>query len=542
MDIQRTIIYMGLFIVGLMLWTEWQKYEEEVIVNNVKQIVTDNRTPIPAIAKVKSEHKKQNIPSSIKATYKVIEVVTDLLSLKISTQDGSIKQLTLLKHFTDADKKEALKILRHNNQDIYLASFGILDGQDTSDIEFFAEKTKYQLAENQEELIVVMHGINKNKLKVSREFKFTRGKHVIEVNTTVDNQSQQPWQGKLYYQLTRTEPAKASSGFAIGMNSYLGAAISDKKTKVYQKLPFSDFAKKPLDRPVESGWVAMQEHYFLSAFIPKEGTLNTFYSQVSSDQQYSIGYITQDINLAPRQQRTSFSSLYVGPEYSEELSELSPGLELTIDYGWLWFISTFLFASLKFIYEYTGNWGWSIIMLTIMIKLVFYRLSSASYKSMANMKKFQPKLQAIKEKYQDDKPKLNQAIMDIYRKEKINPLGGCLPIVIQIPVFIALYWVLLESVELRHAPFTLWINDLSSKDPYFVLPILMGLSMFLQQRLSPPAADPIQAKVMSFLPIVFTILFISVPAGLVLYWTVNNLLSIMQQWYITRSMEQKQNS
>lgn len=319
--------------------------------------------------------------------------------------------------------------------------------------------------------------------------------------------------------------------FHVG--SYTGASYSVPGQYKYKKVSFKDMEKNNLNADANGGWIAMQQHYFLSSWIPAKEAKNTIYTRASSGD-YSIGSVSQAIQVKPGQSQNVSAGLYVGPENTEVLQGIAPGLDLTVDYGWLWFLSSILFSIMKAIHSVVGNWGWAIVLVTVLIKLAFYRLSASSYKSMAGMRKLQPKLQALRERYGDDKAKLSQATMELYRAEQVNPLGGCLPILVQIPVFIALYWVLLESVELRQAPFIFWIKDLAAADPYHVLPIIMGATMLIQQKLNPAPPDPTQAKVMMFLPVLFTALFWSFPAGLVLYWIVNNTLSILQQWYITR--------
>ena len=549
MDIQKTIIYIGLFFVSLMLWAEWQKEQSErldkpsatlpsrapkVQGNITKEISTTKEVKRAPLV---SNSPKKPVVSATSFSNDYINITTDLLDLKIDTIGGAIVSATLNEHLVDINSDENYQLFNENDSDLYLAEMGFIqNGSALSKVKFISENKAYKL--EGDTLIVKLSGILSSDVYVERTYKFTKGLHSIEVNTVVTNSSNNEWAGQMYYQLVRKEK-EAKSGMMIGMNSYTGASISDPNNKLYEKVSFKDMHKKQLQRDVEGGWVAMQEHYFLSSFIPAQGTNNTFYSQEYADKQFAIGFSTNNTIIKSGDSHNFATTLYVGPEYGEELKELSDGLELTIDYGWLWFISGILFFLLKYIHNFVNNWGWSIILLTFLIKLVFYKLSSASYRSMAGMKKFQPKIQALKDKFGDDKAQMNKAVMELYRKEKINPLGGCLPILVQIPVFISLYWVLLESVELRHSPFILWIHDLSSRDPYYILPIMMGASMFLQQRLSPPPSDPIQAKVMQFVPVMLTFLFISVPAGLVLYWTVNNVLSILQQWYITKSMEVK---
>jgi YidC/Oxa1 family membrane protein insertase len=546
-DIQKVIIYAGLVVVGLMLWSEWQREHSMVQDHKISRPErADNDSPVVngSSSKSKIERAPSHFSKNIKTLQSAnsisdntITVKTDLLKVEIDRIGGGIVDATLLKHYINSNGEINYKLFDSDPKNLYLAETGIIvNGKPLPRTEYMSEKIMYSMSNNDEKLIVKLKGLQTDNIAIEKTYVFTRGKHSIKVDTKVNNNGAEQWNGRMYYQLIRKEK-DASGSFMPGMSQYIGAAISDSNNKIYEKISFSDMRKKILNREVTSGWVAMQEHYFLTAIIPPEKSVNTFYSQAYSDNQFGIGYSTPIISVNPGDEEVFSANLYVGPEYSDELKELSPGLELTIDYGWLWFISGFLFTALKTVNKFVNNWGWSIIIVTILIKLLFYKLSAAGYRSMANMKKFQPKMQALKDRYKDDKQKLNQAMMDIYKKEKINPLGGCLPIVIQIPVFIALYWVLLESVELRHSPFILWVGDLSSKDPYYILPILMGATMFLQQKLSPPPSDPAQAKVMGFLPVIFTFLFLSVPSGLVLYWTVNNLLSILQQWHITKQIE-----
>jgi YidC/Oxa1 family membrane protein insertase len=322
--------------------------------------------------------------------------------------------------------------------------------------------------------------------------------------------------------------------FQIG--SFTGSSFGQPGKHRYKKVSFDDMKKQNLDVDANGGWVAMQQHYFLTAWVPNQKSLNRLYTQ-SNHEKFTIGSVSEQYTLEPQQSLNLSSQLYVGPEDTAVLKKLAPGLDLTVDYGWLWFLSDALFSIMKAIESVIGNWGWSIIFITILIKLMFYRLSASSYRSMANMRRLQPKLEQLKQRFGDDKAKFSQATMELYRQEKVNPLGGCLPILIQIPVFIALYWVLVESVELRHAPFMLWIHDLSASDPYHVLPLVMGLTLFIQQKLNPTPPDPAQAKVMMMMPVFMTILFWGFPAGLVLYWIVNNTLSILQQWWITKKFK-----
>jgi len=321
------------------------------------------------------------------------------------------------------------------------------------------------------------------------------------------------------------------------MSTFLGAAWWTPE-KSYNKQTLADLADKPLKETVKGGWAALVQHYFVTAWVPDPNSNNSYTTRVNKDAgENFVGYTGPEVSVAPGETKNIAASLYAGPKIQKTLESVSEGLELTVDFGWLWFIAQGLFWLLVKIHGVVGNWGWAIVFLTVLVKAAFFQLSATSYKSMAHMRRVTPEIQRLKEQHSGDRAKMSQAMMDLYKKEKINPLGGCLPILVQMPVFIALYWTLMESVELRHAPWILWINDLSVMDPYFVLPLIMGASMFLQMQMNPAPPDPMQAKVMKLMPIVFTFMFLWFPSGLVLYWVVNNVLSIAQQWVITRQIE-----
>jgi YidC/Oxa1 family membrane protein insertase len=387
--------------------------------------------------------------------------------------------------------------------------------------------------EEEDELTVDLYWSHDG-IHVTKRFIFRRGSYQVEVQHLVQNRSGSSWSGREYRQLLRSPIGE--DGTSRFLYTYTGGAIYSPEEK-YEKISFDDMEEKKLSLDVSSGWVAMLQHYFIGAWVPTPAEKNHFYSNVLSGERYQIGAYSPLVNVASGSNHQFSSSLVVGPKLQDRLREIAPGLDLTVDYGWLTILAQPIFWLLNKLHSLIGNWGWAIIALTILIKLAFYRLSASSYRSMAHMRKMTPRMQALKERYGDDKQQLNQAMMDLYKKEKINPLGGCLPIVVQIPVFIALYWVLMEAVELRQAPFIFWINDLSIKDPFYVLPLIMGVSMFIQQKLNPAPPDPMQAKIMMSLPFVFTVFFAFFPAGLVLYWVTNNILSIAQQWYITRQIE-----
>ena len=372
--------------------------------------------------------------------------------------------------------------------------------------------------------------------KVVKTYTFHRSSYVVDVGFEVTNLSSTPAEPYAYFQLVRdTNPPEGDSRL---VPTYTGAEVYTEKDKLH-KVSFADIEanKGTYPKSATDGWLAFVQHYFLSAWVLPQGTPRDYFLKPLTTGLVAGGVITPVGKIEPKQTAKVEAKLYAGPQEQERLKALAPGLELTIDYGWLRVLAVPLFWVLNQIHSVVGNWGVAIIILTVLIKLVFYPLSATSYKSMARMKVLAPKLQRLKERYGDDRQKMHQAMMELYKTEKINPLGGCLPIVVQIPVFIALYWVLLLSVELRHAPFILWINDLSAPDPYFILPVLMGATMFIQTWLNPTPPDPMQARLMKIMPIAFSVFFFFFPAGLVLYWLVNNILSIGQQWQITRTLE-----
>jgi YidC/Oxa1 family membrane protein insertase len=393
----------------------------------------------------------------------------------------------------------------------------------------------------------------KDGVRYVKTYVFHRDSYVIDIEFSVANAGKREWSGYLYNQFQRSYVD--SSGGLTTIATFTGAAIYTPEHK-FEKISFEDMGKKPLKREATDSWVAMLQHYFVGAYLPEKQERVELYTDVANNARYIAGYKQlTPTTIASGQSGVLRTQLYAGPKEQRRLALLTcadvdlskapcaekdqkhaPGMELTVDYGALTFISAPLLWLLEWIHRLIGNWGWSIVILTVLVKLAFYPLSAMSYKSMAQMRKVQPKLEAIKQQYGHDRQQLNQAMMELYRTEKINPFGGCLPILVQIPVFIALYWVLLESVEMRHAPWVLWIHDLSGKDPYYVLPLIMGATMYLQQRLSPQPPDPVQRKVFMIMPVVFTGMFVFFPSGLVLYWTVNNLLSIAQQWRINHVM------
>ncbi len=554
MDNQRLLLYLAFVFVSFLIWQTWQEQHSAKTLSYSDQpaatvpaeagsLATAGATDVPQAAE-----SVPDLPVPKKSLGQRIKVVTDTLEVEISTQGGNMLKAELLTFPISLQSPDIPLRLLDDTDITYLAQSGLIHDKipsaknDLTNLApshhalFSSEKEEYRLAFEAEILEVPLLWQGPDGITVRKVFTFHRNSFLVDINHEIINNSSNPWLGRQYRQLRHSAVREDDQPRFI--YTYTGSAYYDGK---YEKLAFDDMADEPLQKEISGGWAAVLQHYFVSAWIPKQEERNLLYSKVvsggSGQQEYIIGLRSTPITIAPGENGVFNTQLYVGPKHQNQLSEIAIGLELVTDYGFLAVISKPLFWLLNYIHSWLGNWGWAIIILTVMIKLVFYKLSETSYRSMARMRSVQPRLLTLKERYAGDKQKMNQALMELYKKEKINPLGGCLPIAIQIPVFIALYWALLESVELRQAPFMFWIQDLSTKDPYFVLPVLMGVTMVAQQRLNPTPLDPIQAKVMMILPIVFTVFFAFFPAGLVLYWFVNNLLSIAQQWVITRRIE-----
>ena len=549
MENQRSLLYITLFFIMFLMWQAWQEdygpkpkpVAAEVQDQSVPSAVEiDNDTP----AATRAAATNSSVPNAeIKEVSKgkIIKVITDVLILEIDTQGGTIRKLDLRKYPKSADEMDVNYEMLSNQESLYhVAQSGLISADSpapTHHAIYYARQDDYRLAEGDNELKVELLW-QKEGVSVTKVFTFYRDSYLIDVNHIVSTNTD--WTGSQYRQLTRGEPfGREQSSFIY---TYTGGVIYNDDIK-YEKLDFDDLSDDRhlreigLGKEMMGGWIAMIEHYFLAAWVPDQKEKNLPYSKHPSSNRYILGLRSPAIKIAAGQTGQFHSQLVVGPKIQERLEKIANGLELTVDYGVLTILAKPLFWLLKVFHGVFENWGWAIIFLTLTVKLVFYKLSEASYRSMAKMRKVAPKLQAMKERYGDDRQAMSQAMMKMYKEEKINPLGGCLPILVQMPVFIALYWVLLESVEMRNAPFALWITNLSEQDPYFVLPLLMGISMFVQQKLNPAPVDPIQQKVFQFMPIMFTVFFLFFPAGLVLYWVVNNILSITQQWVITKRIE-----
>jgi YidC/Oxa1 family membrane protein insertase len=556
MDNLRPMLYVSLFFVLFLIWQAWQQDHRPKPQPQVAEQSTQSQAqqdipsaPTTAASAGSTANAAAAAPSeSAKpaAAGQIVRVKTDVLELNIDTRGAGIMQAQLPTYPVAVNKPhDPYRLMYDDSKAVFVAQSGLLAAKNSGGTEtapnhyalYSAAKSDYTMAAGAKTLSVPFTWTGPNGVKITKTYVFHRGSFVVDVNYRIDNAGSTDWAGSVYAQIKRSPSAHGYNLLDAHSHSYVGGAYYDGS---YQKTAFDGMAKDPLNKDVSNGWVAMVEHYFLVAWIPPRGASYQIYTravQGQTGQQYLIGFRSPLLKVAPGKSTTLDTRMWIGPELQDHLEQVAPGLDLTTGYGIFTFIAKPLFWLLSKIHGFIGNWGWSIIILTMLIKLVFYKLSETSYRSMARMRSLQPKMASLKERFGDDRQRLSQATMELYKKEKVNPLGGCLPMVVQIPVFIALYWVLLESVELRQAPFMFWIHDLSSKDPYYVLPVLMGITMFLQQRLNPAPLDPLQQKVMAILPLAFTVFFAFFPSGLVLYWLTNNLLSIAQQWVITRRIQ-----
>lgn len=560
----RYALIAGICAVSYLLFLEWNNFQEANLADHQIQEETLSSVPqalpelssapatIPSAATEENdlpsvnqyENEETRPKTEHHRTAQLIQVKTDSLDVLIDTFGGDIVRVSLPQHSQKLGENKSFVLMNRTNSQTYIAQSGLVgpDGTDKSKTArptYNAASTEYLLRDDQDNVEVDLITYQ-DETKITKRFTFHRDSYLIEIDYLIDNQSNKLWRAAPYGQIQRNE-YKVESEVPFGMKPFLGAAITTPE-KNYDKVSFSDIDDNDIESSKNGGWIAMVQHYFISAWVPNQEQKNGYKLRKNKNQNvYVLEYVGQITSVEPNQQATISSAFYVGPKNIKKLEKISPFLDLTIDYSWLWFIAKPLFFGLDFIHGFVNNWGVAIILLTLLIKLVFFYPSAMSYRSMAKMRKLQPMMAELKERYGDDRQKVSTELMKIYRKEKVNPLGGCLPILLQMPVFISLYWVLMESVELRHAPFMLWISDLSVKDPYFVLPLIMGATMFIQQKLNPTPPDPMQAKVMQLMPIFFTLLFLMFPAGLVLYWVVNNTLSITQQYVITRKIEKGSN-
>ena len=563
MDIPRYALIAASVLLGLMLLGEWTRFSDaqrDAVLPSVPMVSVDSSPTqyagtdggvatatdmdLPTgddISLAGSRALDEPQPIVASATSRIITVHTDILEIKIDLVGGDVVGAALKNYpKTLDDPTDPFVLLERNATRTYVAQSGLVgrDGIDQKErATYRAERDFYELSGADLLEVTLEHAASDSTLRVTKTFVFRPNSHTITINQTVSNPSAAIAQVTPFAQLKRdSSPAPVSSDSGMGMQPFLGSALTQPDQR-FTKFDFEDMAEDPFRADLPGGWIAMLQHYFVSAWVPDPNSTYRFRTRQTQSGDNIIGYTGPALTVAPGETVVISNQLYVGPKDQSVLADLATHLDLVVDYGWLWWIAQPLFWLLTVIQSVVVNWGLAIIFLTLLVKLAFFQLSAAGYKSMARMRKVQPRIMAIREEYANDKAKQSQAMMELYKKEKINPLGGCFPILVQMPVFIALYWVLMESVELRQAPFVLWINDLSVMDPYFVLPLLMGASMFYMQKLNPAPPDPMQAKIMQWMPIVFTFFFLWFPAGLVLYWLCNNLLSMAQQYLINRRIE-----
>lgn len=530
MDTRRLVLFVIFSMSILMLWDAWQR--ENTPTEKVAQVA-------PAVANQPPDAVRPSVVSDapVNGDYKLqlgqrIHVTTDLFKADIETVGGDLRKLELLKHRASDDEKANFVLMDDAAKPmLYVAQTGLI-GADlpNHNAVFTTIANSFQMADGQDSLQVRLSWAGANGVTVDKVYTFYRDRYDIEVSYEVKNGSTAAITPTVYYQIVHD--SQSNQGSAL-MPTFTGGSYYTETTK-FKKLAFNDMEKEPLNITSKDGWVGLLQHYFVSAWIPKDGLERKFYTDKLSADIYRIGTKSTLTTIEPGASLIVPARLFAGPQTKRDLNATAPGLEYTVDYGWLTVIAAPLFWLLDKIHSVVQNWGVAIILLTILIKAAFFRLSASGYRSMAQMRELAPRLQSMKEKFGDDRQKMQMAMMDLYKKEKINPMGGCFPILIQVPVFIALYWVLLGSVELRHAPFFGWIQDLAAIDPYYILPLLMGATMLIQTRLNPKPTDPMQAKIMTWMPVIFSVFFFFFPAGLVLYWLVNNVLSIAQQWYVNK--------
>ncbi|MBL8486455.1 MAG: membrane protein insertase YidC [Rhodocyclaceae bacterium] len=552
MDNRRLILLLVFSFSLLMLWEAWQKQGQPAPAAGAPAAAAKGAAAVPAapaatLAPPASPGASVGVPGAVPgaappaAGAPTVSVTTDLYKADISAQGGDLVRLELLRHKASGDKTKNFVLFDAAMPHFYQAQSGLTgDGNPNHRTPYALAPGNRELKAGEDKLELRLEAPAANGLKVAKVYTFHRGSYVIDVAHEIENQGTAPVSPYAYFRLVRDgKPAEQPGGF--GVATFTGPAVFTEAEK-FQKVEFEEISKGKAKyaSKADNGWVAIVQHYFVAAWLPRgkverENLLNDLGSGV-----FGAAVRLQVPAIEPGQKGSVYVPLYAGPQEQDKLAQVAPGLDLVVDYGWLTVIAAPLFWILQAIHKVVGNWGWSIIGLTVLVKLAFFPLSAASYKSMAKMRVLTPKLMKLKETFADDRQRLNQEMMELYKREKVNPLGGCLPILVQIPVFIALYWVLLGTVEMRGAPWLGWIGDLSVQDPYYVMPLLMGATMLIQTKLNPTPPDPIQAKIMWAMPVVFTGMFLFFPAGLVLYWTVNNLLSIAQQWQITRLIESGQ--
>ncbi|KOE64794.1 membrane protein insertase YidC [Aggregatibacter actinomycetemcomitans] len=535
MDSRRGLLVIALLFMSFIVYQQWQ-----LDYHTPKPVTTEQTAASASDVPASSNAGNAVIATDTQAKGKIITLENDVFRLKINTLGGDVVSSELLKYDAELDSNTPFMLLQNTSQHVYIAQSGLIgkDGIDTKSgrADYQADGDNFKLADGQNELSVPLVYV-KDGVTYRKVFTLKRGEYNIAVNYEINNQSDKTIEVEPYGQLRHT--LVESSG-NVAMPTYTGGAYSSSETN-YKKYSFSDMENANLSINTKAGWVAVLQHYFVSAWIPNQDADNQLYTLIDKTNNIgSIGYRGPVTSIQPNTTETLTSKLWTGPKLQNEMAQVANHLDLTVDYGWAWFIAKPLFWLLTFIQKLVHNWGVAIICVTLVVKAILYPLTKAQYTSMAKMRMLQPKLQEMRERFGEDRQRMSQEMMKLYKDEKVNPLGGCLPLLLQMPIFIALYWTFLEAVELRHAPFFGWIQDLFAQDPYYILPILMGASMFLLQKMSPtPVADPMQQKVMTFMPLIFMVFFLWFPAGLVLYWLVSNLITIIQQQLIYRGLEKK---
>ncbi|MBF0785225.1 membrane protein insertase YidC [Muribacter muris] len=536
MNSNRSLLIMGLLLVSFLIFTQWQQdFDPEIQAQKqaaAQTQVANQSGDVPASSNQSSPILEQS------AKGKTITLETDVLRLTVDTLGGDVIDSDLLKHNAELNSDTPFELLQDNGKVLYVAQSGLVgkNGIDTNAgrPQYQTTAERFSLADGQDELVVPLV-FEKEGVTYTKTFTLKRGSYNVAVDFHIDNRTVDTIEVQPYGQLKHSL-VESSGNFA--MPTYTGGAYSSAETN-YKKYSFDDMAKANLSVDTKAGWAAILQHYFVSAWIPNQDAENNLYTRTANGVG-TIGYRGPITQVAANSQATITSHLWTGPKDQAAMADAANNFDLTVDYGWAWFIAKPLFWLLTQIQKLVVNWGLAIICVTIVVKTILYPLTKAQYTSMAKMRMLQPKIQEMRERFGDDRQRMSQEMMKLYKEEKVNPMGGCLPILLQMPIFIALYWTFMEAVELRHAPFFGWIQDLSAQDPYYILPLLMGGSMFLLQKMSPtPVADPMQQKVMTFMPVIFTVFFLWFPSGLVLYWLTSNLITITQQWFIYRNLEKK---
>ena len=562
MDWQRTVLIGGMGLVAWMLVIQWNQFEDQNVAleQSYSESQTNYESSFDSVTTSTGLANSDELPQlqSVLESSGLLDLApptpnenfitaqNDVIEIVIDPIGGDIVSGLLLTHF---DKKledggQPFPILQNSRDNTYVARSGLIgpSGTDTAEgrPKFSIASKNFVLNDDQDTLNIDLV-LNDSGVRIVKRFTLSRNSYDIGVQYIINNGSSSDWNGTFYGQIKRDAKPPVTDVSGFSMQPFLGAALRQPE-KNYAKFDFSDIEDESVKTSIEGGWVAMVQHYFISAWIPPADELNNFtLRKLSNQDMYLLSFTGAPISVPVGESADYKASFYIGPKDQDALIGMAEYLDRTLDYGFLWILAEPIFKAMKMIHSVIGNWGWTIILLTLGIKLILYPLSAASLKSMAKMRNLQPQMLRLKELYGDDRQKMSQETMSLYKKEKVNPAGGCFPMLLQMPVFISLYWVLMESVEIRHAPWIFWIQDLSAKDPYFVLPIIMGASMLFMQKLQPAPTDPMQAKIMQIMPIAFTFLFMGFPSGLVLYWTVNNLLSMAQQWFVNRQLINNKN-